>query len=869
MRIGTRASTLARTQSALIADALTKATGRRTELVLIRTEGDISSKPLATIGGTGVFVSALRDALLRGEIDLAVHSLKDLPTYPADGIALAAVPTREDPRDVVVARDGLTLGELPAGARVGTGSPRRASQLAALGLGVEVVGVRGNIDTRLDKVASGKIDAVVLARAGLARIGRADEATEVLDPLQMLPAPGQGALGLECRADGELRDLVRRALDDPATRACVTAERTLLSELEAGCAAPVGALAEVAEGDLGDELWIRAVALSLDGALSVRRSASGPLDDAVGLGQKVAAEMLAEGAAELISCRNRRSKKAIVTNQNTSSTPASSGARPAKWVSFVGSGPGDPGLLTVRAVELLREAEIVVTEIPDHEQLVRDVLGLSAPVESVGEPAEQPGPVFVDGGFGQDGQPLTHAARAKVIVKQARSGKRVVRLMSGDPFLYASGPEEAQACTKAGVGFEIVPGVSSVSAVPTYAGIPLTTKNHREVAVVNCSDSKVDWSGFPVHQTLVLLSAVGSIGEIAEQLVAAGRSEDTAVSMTSTGTLTCQQTVVSTLGHIGSDVRSAEMAPPAIAVVGPVVDLRETLSWFETKPLFGWRVLVPRTKEQAGGLSSRLRGFGAVPEEVPTISVEPPRNPQQMDKAVRGLVEGRYEWIAFTSVNAVRAVREKFEEYGLDARAFSGLKIAAVGDKTASALADWGLNSDLVPSGEQSARGLLEDWPPYDDVLDPINRVFLPRADIATETLVAGLVDLGWEVDDVTAYRTVRAAPPPAPTREAIKTGRFDAVVFTSSSTVRNLVGIAGKPHASTIIAVIGPATAKTAEEHGLRVDVLAPNPSVEELVDALADFGATRRASMLESGQPVTKPSERRPSTRRRTGSK
>jgi uroporphyrinogen III methyltransferase/synthase len=563
-----------------------------------------------------------------------------------------------------------------------------------------------------------------------------------------------------------------------------------------------------------------------------------------------------------------------VTNQNTSSTPshagAAAGVRPVKWVSFVGSGPGDPGLLTLRAVELLQDAEIVITEVPDHEQLVRHVLGLPAPVEAEAdepavEPVEQVGPVFVDGGFGEDGQPLTHAARAKVIVKQARTGKRVVRLMSGDPFLYASGPEEAQACFKAGVGFEIVPGVSSVSAVPTYAGVPLTTKNHRELAVVTCNDAKVDWSSYATHTTLVLLSAVRSIDEIATQLIAAGRSADTPVSMTSTGTLTCQQTVVSTLAHIAADARAAEMAPPAITVVGPVVDLRETLSWFETKPLFGWRVLVPRTKEQAGRLSSRLRGFGAVPEEVPTISVEPPRNPQQMDKAVRGLVEGRYEWIAFTSVNAVRAVREKFEEYGLDARAFSGLKIAAVGDKTASALADWGLNSDLVPSGEQSARGLLEDWPPYDDVLDPINRVFLPRADIATETLVAGLVDLGWEVDDVTAYRTVRAAPPPAPTREAIKSGKFDAVVFTSSSTVRNLVGIAGKPHASTIIAVIGPATAKTAEEHGLRVDVLAPNPSVEELVDALADFGATRRASLLESGQPVTRPSERRPSTRRK----
>jgi uroporphyrinogen III methyltransferase/synthase len=236
-----------------------------------------------------------------------------------------------------------------------------------------------------------------------------------------------------------------------------------------------------------------------------------------------------------------------------------------------------------------------------------------------------------------------------------------------------------------------------------------------------------------------------------------------------------------------------------------------------------------------------------------------------MDKAVRGLVEGRYEWIAFTSVNAVKAIREKFDDYGLDARAFSGLKVAAVGEKTAEAIVGWGIRPDLVPSGEQSARGLLEDWPPYDDLLDPINRVFLPRADIATETLVAGLVDLGWEVDDVTAYRTVRAAPPPAPTRDAIKTGRFDAVVFTSSSTVRNLVGIAGKPHASTVIAAIGPATAKTCEEHGLRVDVLASTPSVDVLADELAAFGAARGAAMVDEGLPVTRPSQRRAPARRR----
>jgi hydroxymethylbilane synthase len=285
IRIGTRGSSLARAQSTLVADALSRATGRETVLVLIRTEGDVNTGPLAQLGGTGVFVGALREALLRSEIDLAVHSLKDLPTAAPEGIALA----------------GLTLGELPEGSRVGTGAPRRVAQLQALGLGIELVGVRGNVDTRMRKVAEGELDAVVLARAGLARLGRVDEATEVLDPLQVLPAAGQGALAVECRAeDQELCELVRDALDDPSTRACVEAERSLLAELEAGCSAPVGALAEVAEGDHGDELWVRAIALSLDGGLFVRRSASGPLDDAIGLGQKLAAEMLAEGAAELI-----------------------------------------------------------------------------------------------------------------------------------------------------------------------------------------------------------------------------------------------------------------------------------------------------------------------------------------------------------------------------------------------------------------------------------------------------------------------------------------------------------------------------------------------------------------------------------------
>jgi hydroxymethylbilane synthase len=301
IRVGTRASTLARTQSGHVAQALRERLGREVVMVEVTTEGDVSRAPLAAIGGTGVFVGALRDALLRGEVDIAVHSLKDLPTSPHPDIAVAAVPLREDPRDAVVARDGLTLGELPAGARVGTGSPRRAAQLRALGLGFDVVAIRGNVDTRIRKVATGDVDAVVLARAGIARLGRMDEVTEVLDPLQMLPAPGQGALAVECRAaDADLEAEVRAALDDGRTRAAVTAERAVLAGLEAGCSAPVGALAEIAEGDAGEELWLRAVALSGDGSVSVRRSATGSPQQAEKVGRDLAQEMLEDGASDLI-----------------------------------------------------------------------------------------------------------------------------------------------------------------------------------------------------------------------------------------------------------------------------------------------------------------------------------------------------------------------------------------------------------------------------------------------------------------------------------------------------------------------------------------------------------------------------------------
>ena len=298
LRLGTRGSALALAQSGHVADAL-RGLGHTVELVHIVTRGDASAAAITQLGGTGVFVTALRDALLAGEVDLAVHSYKDLPTAEAQGLVIGAVPPRQDARDVLVARDNLTLGELPHGSRIGTGSPRRTAQLLALGLGLEVVPVRGNVDTRLGKVAGGELDGVVLARAGLARLGRLDEVTEAIDPLQMLPAPAQGALALECRVAGPMQELLA-PLDHADSRTAVAAERALLGFLEAGCSAPVGALAEVAEGDDGDEVFLRGLVAALDGTDTVRLSATGPTSDAPGVGRRLAAELLDLGAADLM-----------------------------------------------------------------------------------------------------------------------------------------------------------------------------------------------------------------------------------------------------------------------------------------------------------------------------------------------------------------------------------------------------------------------------------------------------------------------------------------------------------------------------------------------------------------------------------------
>jgi uroporphyrinogen III methyltransferase/synthase len=528
--------------------------------------------------------------------------------------------------------------------------------------------------------------------------------------------------------------------------------------------------------------------------------------------------------------------------------------RPGR-ITFVGSGPGDPGLLTTRARAVLANAALIFTD-PDVPEAVLALCGSELPPPSGPEPAWAhtaggQAATDTDGGGeaataipgGPDIRPALGdpAEVAKTLATESRTGVDVVRLVSGDPLSVDSVITEVNALTRSHMPFEIVPGLPATTAVPTYAGLPLGS-SHTEADV----RGDVDWAALAAAPGPLILQATAShLAEAASTLIEYGLADTTPCVVTAHGTTCHQRSVETTLGGLSDKaaIGTNEPTGPLVVTIGKTVANRAKLNWWESRALYGWTVLVPRTKDQAGEMSEKLVSHGATPIEVPTIAVEPPRSPAQMERAVKGLVDGRYQWVVFTSTNAVRAVWEKFNEFGLDARAFSGVKIACVGQATADRVRAFGIEPELVPSGEQSSLGLLDEFPPYDDIFDPVNRVLLPRADIATETLAEGLRDRGWEIEDVTAYRTVRAAPPPAETREMIKTGGFDAVCFTSSSTVRNLVGIAGKPHARTIVACIGPKTAETAAEFGLRVDVQPEVAAVGPLVEALAEHAARLRA--------------------------
>ena len=496
-------------------------------------------------------------------------------------------------------------------------------------------------------------------------------------------------------------------------------------------------------------------------------------------------------------------------------------------VTLVGAGPGDPGLITVRGMEALQQADVVIY----------DYLAAPELLEHARPDAERS---YVGKKAGQ--HTLSQGEITSLLVRLAQDGRRVVRLKGGDPFVFGRGGEEAESLAEAGIPFEVVPGVTSAIAVPAYAGIPVT---HRGVAssfavVTGHEDSSkdrssIDWVGLAAVDTLVVLMGVRNLARIVEQLTNQGRDLDTPVALIEWGTRGKQRTVVGTLCDIVKRVHTAGLQAPAVAVVGEVVSLRENLRWFDLKPLHGLRVLVTRTRRQAGRLSSGLRALGAEPVECPLIEIVSPADWGPLDAAIRRIGvhggEHAYDWIVFTSPNGVNAFFERVFGVGLDARRLAGIEIAAIGPATAGALAGYGLRADLVP-GEYVAEALADEMGALDGL-----RVLLPRADIARPVLPQRLAGAGAFVEEVVAYRNL--PPKDLESRLQEMMPDLDVITFTSSSTVRHLVDALGPESARTalahvVVACIGPITAETARSAGLQPEIVAENYTIEGLLKAM-----------------------------------
>ena len=500
-------------------------------------------------------------------------------------------------------------------------------------------------------------------------------------------------------------------------------------------------------------------------------------------------------------------------------------------VYLVGAGPGDPGLLTLKAKACLEKADVVIY----------DYLANEAFLDHADEKAEL---IYV----GKKGGSHTKSQEDinRLILEKARLGNTVVRLKGGDPFIFGRGGEEAEQLVKAGVPFEIVPGVTSAIAVPAYAGIPLTHRDYTStVAFITGHEdptkeaSNIAWDKLATSVgTLVFLMGVGKLPQIAKSLMGHGRSPDTPVALIHRGTVPEQRTVVGTLQDIAERAQKERLKPPAIIVVGDIVKLREQLNWFENKPLFGKCIVVTRAREQASGFLARLNELGAACIEFPTIQVVPPKSWDALDRAMMRLE--RYQWLLFTSVNGVKYFFERLEHLGMDMRELKDMKVGAIGPKTAEAVYKKGIRPDLVPD-EYRAEAVIDAFRKWDVKGE---KIILPRAAKAREVLPTELVKMGASVDEIPAYETVQPDHDKGYVKGMLEKGEIDMVTFTSSSTVTNFVEMFREERqhlktwmANAAVACIGPITARTAEEKGLTVSLIPEEYTIEALTDAIVDY--------------------------------
>lgn len=784
--IGSRESALAVIQSRMLMDYLQKAHPElETELLTMKTTGDrILDRTLDKVGGKGLFVKELDLALRDGRADLTVHSLKDVPMEVDPALPLVCFSRREDPRDALVLPKGVEA--LAPGAVIGSSSARRAVQLKKLFPDHEIRPVRGNLQTRLRKLDAGEYGALVLAAAGLKRLGLEGRISRYFTVEEMIPAAGQGILAVQGRAGEDHACLA--GFSDPDATAAALCERAFVRTLDGGCSSPVCAHAVPA----GDRLRLTGLYYDETNARDYVATLEGPAAEPEALGTVLAHRLLAASGA---------------------------GPEPGK-VWLVGAGPGDVGLLTLKGRDVLAQAEVVV-----YDALVGDgVLGLIPESAALIYAGKRSGNHF-----------LRQEETNRVLLAEALKGKRVVRLKGGDPFLFGRGGEELELLSAYGVPYEIVPGVTSAFAVPAYNGIPVTHRDFCSSVHIITGHRRAD-HGYDIDfdalrrtgGTLVFLMGIAALPDICAGLLSAGMDPATPAAVLERGTTAKQHRITATLGTLAAVCAATEVQTPAIIVVGKVCALADQFAWAERRPLAGVRVLLTRPKELISGMAALLRERGAEVVENPAIETVPIES-EALTAACGALAEGRYSWLVFTSPSGVRIFFRALLARR-DIRALGGVKLAAIGGGTQKALAEFGLRADFLPSvfdGETLGRELAARCRPGD-------RVLIPRAKIGNPALPEALRAAGCEVTDLPTYDTVCPAPRAVDPAAELAAGEIDFAVFTSASTVRGFAKSCPEADYTKVRAVcIGKQTAAAAEALGMRC-FTAPRATLEALAETL-----------------------------------
>ena len=770
--IGTRGSRLALAQAGYVRDVLRDACPRHSfDLRVITTKGDrITDRPLDEIGGKGLFVREIEEQLLAGGIQLAVHSMKDMPVFPAEGLVFTRTWKREDARDALILREKRSLAELPFGAVIGTGSIRRQTLLRRLRPDLRLVGIRGNIDTRLRRMEEDRLDGIVLAAAGLHRLGMRERITQYLSYEQMIPSPAQGVLALEVREDAfELRRLLDQFAHEES-ECTAAAEREFLRLCGGDCHMPVGAVCErMPEG----RYRLRAVSGAAGGE---------PLSF-----------VCAEGTDAMETAREAALRLAADMESGKSGK-----------VFLVGAGPGDPGLITVRGRELLRQADCVI-----YDRLVPGEL-----LQETGHGCEM---VYV----GKENHHHTMGQEEinAWMIQRAVEGKKVVRLKGGDPFVFGRGGEEALALLERGIGVEVVPGVTSAVAGAACAGIPVT---HRGVAggfhVVAAHDqdgqlADIDFKGLVSSgDTILFLMGLSKLEEIIRGLREAGMSEQMDVAVISHAAWQDQRVCQGVLSDIVAKVRAEGLTSPALILAGPVVRLRKQLAGLQREkrnPV----CLIPRVGAEVTGLVLQLRKRGICAREV-----------QVGEIVYRDWMSGgseRPDWLLFTSRHGVEGFFYGIQRAGLDVRFFTGTRIAAIGAKTAAALLHYGLQPDQVPerADSSSLAGMMREILRRDD------RVWYLRAEGAGSVLVEELSGL-CRLSEKIVYENQRV-------EVRIPDWSYDAVAFTCASSVRRLYE-AGYPLEKSLLYSIGPGCTRQLQQLGMPQIIQSDQASCEALAEKI-----------------------------------